>query len=201
MLFICKKKWFIKNAKKILPERDYFIIDGEDVGSSVSSKKQKTVSDKFAHCTSNGEFTPSNKLMRALLENDNEYPDRKIKDMIEDHFHDKNTTIAIISSVKAMFASQENDEINIFVVLPNKVYKTLADKYKKRYEKLFDTDFDFVFTSKELDEKPKLLTKELSSKKRKEIIELIRKNEKKFKLVEDEKENEKSKKKKKKDKH
>ena len=191
MLFIYKKKTFVKKAKKILPDKEYFILDGEDVGSAVSSKKGDTISDSFTHCTSNGYFTPPRKLVNYFLDKgDKQYDPSKVEEWLEDYFDAKNTKIAMLSSVRAIFALMNNEknpinEINIFVVLPNKVYKAMAQRFKAEYKKMFNLSFEFVFTEEDVEEDKSILTRPLSNKQINKILEKLEELEKKNKLNKD----------------
>lgn len=201
MLFIYKKKTFEKKAKKILPDKEYFIIDGEDIGSAVSSKKGETISDSFTHCTNNGYFTPPRKLINYFLDKgDKQYDPSKVEEWLDDYFDSKNTKIALLSAVRAIFALMNNEknpipEINIFIVLPNKVYKAMGERFKAEYKKMFGLSFEFVFTEDDVEEDKELLTKALSNKQINKILEKLEELEKKNKLNKD-KDKKKSKKKK-----
>ena len=166
MIYICKKKSFEKMAKKILPDYDYFIIDGEDTGSSVSTAK--TISDTFSHCTSDGNFTPPRKLIKILTEDDDDddYAPDKVEDIIDDYFDNRRVKASMIKAVKTMFAlSNANKpipEINVFIVLPNKVYKAMGIRFLNEYKKLFKNLPQFIYMEDVLKENKKILGKKLS---------------------------------------
>lgn len=214
MIYICKKKSFEKMAKKILPDYEYFIIDGEDTGSSVSISK--TISDTFSHCTSDGNFTPPRKLTRILTdEDDDDYNPDKVEDMIDEYFDSRRVKASMIKAVKTMFAlSNANKpipEINVFIVLPNKVYKAMGIRFLNEYKKLFKNISQFIYLEEVLKENKKILGKKLSKEDLNKIsnrisdleskIDKNKKEKDKNKHHEDDKVDKKKKKKDKKKKH
>lgn len=196
MIYICKKKTFEKMAKKILPDYEYFIIDGEDTGSSVSTAT-KTISDTFSHCTADGNFTPPRKLTRVMLDEDvDDYDPDKVEDMIIDYFDNKRVKLSMIKAIKTMFAlsslpNKAIPEINVFIVLPNKVYKAMGNRFLNEYKTMFKGIPQFIFMDEVLKDDKKVLGKRINkddlNKISKRISELEDKLSKKDKDKKDKK--------------
>lgn len=197
MLFIMKKKTFEKMAKKILPEKDYYIIDGENVGSLVSTSKGKTISDQFSRCYSDANFTPPKKLVKALLSDvDDEYDPDDVDEYINEYFKSKKMRSSMFKAVKCIFAAADNrknplPEINIFLVLPNKVYKAMAEIFATQFKHMIP-DVKFVYLDKDIKKNKKLVTKSLSDDDLEAIVDRLKKIEKKINKKSKDKKNDKS---------
>jgi hypothetical protein len=200
MIFVMKRKTFTKKSKKLLTGSDYLIIDGSDPGESVSTSYSKALNNKYNNVYTNSMFAPPKSLLKALTETKDGEPSkmnaRKIEGRVEEFIKGEEMTISLVSTVNSMFAFEDPKSVNIFIVLPNKVYNVLGEAIIKRFRKLFNTDFKFIYSDKEIQEKKKLVNKTLKKKQLKELKKLIEKNVDKYNL----KESSTKKKKKKKDK-
>ena len=73
--------------------------------------------------------------------------------------------------------------LNIFVVLPNLVWKYLGDEITERIKKIAKMEFEFVYTQRDIKEKGmNILSRELDTTQLKEIDHRIRKIDKKYDL-------------------
>ena len=183
MIYIVDKKFFMKKAKKLVEPADYFIIDGEDTGSTLSSGTS-CISDKYSHSITNGKFTPPSKLFRLLHNDSKKFNADRVDDMIDEYMNDKHTISALLSAAKAMFYDEKNNPkgLNIFIVLPNKIYKVFGKLFKDWYKDKFKEDF--VYLKADIKESDfKMLEDGMKGKTIESVKERISKLEKKYKLI------------------
>ena len=185
MIFLVSEKTFVKNAKKILKARDYVIIDGSDSGSIDDDAMHTDISTTFNNVVVNGGFTPHHRLVDALKKDMKGRAKQETEAATTDEF-----VGAALAAVKG-FTLQTNSSAsgnssvqrNIFIVLPNRVYKLMRDIYAEHFHKLLGVDFQFVYTEEELMAKMKLLIKDLKRKKIDYLRERVVKVAKKHKLT------------------
>lgn len=204
MIFLVSEKTFVKNAKKILKARDYVIIDGSDSGSIDDDAMHTDISTTFNNVVVNGGFTPHHRLVDALKKDMKGRAKQETEaattgnwrfswateNMLSDFLKSDEFVGAALAAVKG-FTLQTNSSAsgnssvqrNIFIVLPNRVYKLMRDIYAEHFHKLLGVDFQFVYTEEELMAKMKLLIKDLKRKKIDYLRERVVKVAKKHKLT------------------
>ena len=75
-----------------------------------------------------------------------------------------------------------NNPRNIFVVLPNIVYKFLGEKMIKKMKKLAKADFNFIFTQEDLKDDIKMLKETLTKDQMKYIDKISKRVEEKYQI-------------------
>lgn len=189
MIFVVSEKTFKKNAKKWLKMRDYIIIDGSDDGTIDMDDGRKTeLAATYNNVAINGAFSPHHRLIDALKKEDrnsNERMSWRAQNLLDDFMNSTEFVAAITAVTKGFTAEIGREQRNVFVVLPKTVYRYMSDHIVNRFYELMKADFRFVFPETELEERKKLLTKDVKSKDMDYLRERILKVVKKFRLDKD----------------
>ena len=184
MIYVMNQKFLKKNIEKMAKYNQYFIIDGENFAVTQKSADRTAIATKFSRAHSVGGFCPEMKLYKMLQKMKDEEPvveekyDREVKKFLKD----KTFIVAVNVAFKALIAGGVDNPLNIFIVLPNIIYKYLGKRIIKRMVKLADVDFEFIFDQSTIDEDPKRLKKLLTPKELKEFDSITKKIEKKHDL-------------------
>lgn len=191
MMFLISEKYLEKNDKKILKVKDYIIIDGSDAGEIGDDSGKSGVAARYNYVVINGGFTPHSRLIQAMKRDikdgivgeDGKYS-WKTENMLADFFEDRTFVGSVLSAIKGFLMEGDgwDAQKNVFIVLPNKVYKLLSDKILEQFYNLLSVDFQFIYSQTELEDQKKLLTKDLKTKKMDELRKRLPKVAKKFKL-------------------
>ena len=184
MIYVMNQKFLKKNVEKMAKHNPYFILDGENFAVTGRSNDSVAIATKFNRAHSVGGFCPEVKLYGMLrkLKRGDEINEDKFEKEIKKFIKDKSFIVAINVAFKALVAGGESEPLNIFIVLPNIVYKYLGKKIIKKMIKVADVDFEFIHSQDVLEGDFKILRKLLSPKQMKEIDQLSKKIEKKFDL-------------------
>ena len=184
MIYIMNQKFLKKNIEKMAEYNPYFILDGENFAVTGRSSKTTAIATKYNRAHSVGGFCPEVKLYGMLrkLKKGDEVNKDKLEKETKKFIKDKTFVVAVNVAFKALIASGTNSPLNIFIVLPNTVYKYLGKVIIKRMKKISGMEFEFIFTQDVLKEDMKRLKKLLGSDELKEIDKLTKKIEKKFDL-------------------
>lgn len=177
-LFILPLKFFDKNKKKLVEEKDYFLLDGTDSDDGDLHK--------FTNHINLEGIAPPPKLVKAQSKSGDDFEVAmsvfKIEEIEDKYFNSKEFKVAMLTTVKALVGSE--GDMNVFVVMSNKAYKIYGEKIAKRINKVFDIGFNFCFTKKDLKDGDKLntakLAEELSPKRAELIQHALEKKEKKL---------------------
>lgn len=183
MLYIMSQKFFKKHTNKLVAPNDYFVIDGENSG--VTNPRHESIATKFNNTYPLGGWCPDDALYRELMKikRGEDVSKGKLEKLTERYLKSKDFIAAACASIKAQAANGVTNDINIFVVLPNVVYKQLGTKIKKRLTKLVAVDFEFIRMQDDINKKA--LTETLKKKQLKEILKVIAALEKKKKYLHD----------------
>ena len=175
------QKFFKKNIEKMAKYNPYFIIDGENYAVTLNTI---SITSKYSRAHSVGGFCPEMKLYTMLKKKKKgaEYNLDKYEKEVKSFIKDKNFVVSTNVAFKALVAGGYNEPLNLFIVLPNLVYKYLGKKIVKRMIKIAGVDFDFIYTQEDLKEKMKMLNNLLDPKEMKEIDNVSKKIEKKYSL-------------------
>lgn len=178
MIFIVSAKQFEKHDKAWIKPRDYVLIDGCDSGNIQDDADRTEIMEKYARAVCSGGFTPPTRMITQMrreqenksIETLNDYS-FKTRELINDFLESEDLLVSMLSAVKAFVLEVKNGwdtQRNVFVILPQKVYKLFVAIYINRMYELMETnpdDIKFVYTQDELLAKKKLLTKDLKEKK------------------------------------
>ena len=184
MIYVMNQKFFKKNIEKMAKYNPYFIIDGENFAVTGRSNDKIAIATKYNRTHSVGGFCPEAKLygmLRKMKRGDDVNQD-KLESETKKFVKDKSFIVAINVAFKALIAGGTDNPLNIFIVLPNVVYKYLGKKIIKKMNKIADVDFDFIYNQDDLEENMKRLKNLLDAGQLKEIDRLSKKIEKKFDL-------------------
>ena len=188
MIYLMSKKYLKKNIDKLVRPNKYFIIDGENYGSVGGEDGYESISEKFNNTYPIGAFCPESELYRILkrIKNKEEYNEKKFKRLLDDYFHDDELIGGICMTTKAQATYGADEDINVFVVLPNVVYKILGEDIKKKFEKVIKSeDIKFVRTQAWIEDHggpKKALKGNLSKEELQKLLKGVKKAEKKYGL-------------------
>lgn len=187
MIYILSQKFFKRYVASIVSEKDYFLIDGENFGTT--GKSANGIADNFGAIAPIGGFSPERSVYSQLKKKarGQEYSDKKIDKGLKEFFKSKDYAAASLAAVKAQCALEK--DINVIIVLPNVFYKAIGKKLAKHLQKLVkidpEDDFQFVWLEKDVPKKKKKILKKFSyyldEKQLKKIYKRIKKLEKKKK--------------------
>ena len=184
MIYIMSQKFLKKNVEKMVKHNPYFIIDGENFAVTGRSGETEAIATKFTRAHSVGGFCPEVKLYGMLrkLKKDEKVSQEKFEAEVKKFIKDKTFIVAINIAFKALIAGGKDNPLNVFIVLPNLVYKYLRKPIIKKMKKLADSEFEFIFTQEDLEEDMKILKSLLSPENLKHIDKVTKKIEKKYDL-------------------
>ena len=184
MIYVMNQKFFKKNIEKMAKYNPYFIIDGENFAVTGRSDTTIAIATKYSRCHSVGGFCPETKLYGMLrkLKREEDVSPEKLEKETKKFIKDKTFIVAVNVALKALIAGGVENPLNIFIVLPNIVYKYLGQRIIKKMKKLADTEFEFIYSQDDLKEDIKRLKVLMDSKKLKEIDGITKKIEKKHDL-------------------
>lgn len=184
MIYVMSQKFLSKYDVKMVKQNEYFILDGENYAVTGRSVNKVAVATKYNRSHSVGGFCPENRLytMISKKKRGEEINKEKYKKEVKKFIKDKALTAAISTAFKALNATGYDQPLNIFIVLPNRVYDALSKKIIKRMEKLANVDFKFIFTQEDIKDDFKRLKKNLNRDQLKTIEKSTKRIEKKYKL-------------------
>lgn len=184
MIYVMNQKFFKKNIEKMAKYNPYFIIDGENFAVTGRSDTTIAIATKYSRCHSVGGFCPETKLYGMLrkLKREEDVSPEKLEKETKKFIKDKTFIVAVNVALKALIAGGVENPLNIFIVLPNIVYKYLGQRIIKKMKKLADTDFEFIYSQDDLKEDIKRLKVLMEPKQLKEIDGITKKIEKKHDL-------------------
>lgn len=170
MIFLMSEKQWDKNKKKLVIPKDYIIFDATDDDDAKL--------DKFTNCVTMSGFNPPAKLVKLISKGDDvdDIIDMDKLEKLEDNFFNgMQFNNAILTTV----AGQLENDVNLFIVLRNKVFKNYRKRILRAFIKTFNVDFNFVYIfSGDAAGNKKELKKSLSTDEVKELKELLHKREK-----------------------
>ena len=188
MVYIMNQKFFVKHIVE-MAKYPYFAFDGENYG--ISSSKyggdSGALASRYDRMYTLGSFTPEVRLFDMLkkMKKGEEINPRKYENEVDAFINDKAFIAACACAIKALTYSQER--MNIFVILPNIVYKYLGKTIQKKMIKLCKkhVDFEFVYTQNVLEDDMKRLKNQLNDDQIKKIVKAVKRIEKKYDLEQD----------------
>ncbi len=184
MIYVMNQKFFKKNIEKMAKYNPYFIIDGENFAVTGRSDTTIAIATKYSRCHSVGGFCPETKLYGMLrkLKREEDVSPEKLEKETKKFIKDKTFIVAVNVALKALIAGGVENPLNIFVVLPNIVYKYLGQRIVKKIKKLADAEFEFIYSQDVLKDDIKRLKVLMEPKQLKEIDVITKKIEKKHDL-------------------
>ena len=184
MIYVMNQKFFKKNIEKMAKQNPYFVIDGENFAVTGRSNDTVAIATKYNRSHSVGGFCPEAKLYGMLrkLKREEQVNPEKLENETKKFLKDKSFLVAVNVAFKALIAGGTDNPLNIFIVLPNIVYKYLSKRIIKKMNKIADTDFEFIYSQDVLEDSIKKLRNLLGSDELKEIDRLTKKIEKKYEL-------------------
>ena len=184
MIYLMNQKFFKKNIEKMAKYNPYFVIDGENFAVTGKSNDKLAIATKYNRTHSVGGFCPEVKLYGMLrkMKREEQVNPEKFENETKKFLKDKSFIVAVNVAFKALIAGGTENPLNIFIVLPNIVYKYLGKKIVKKMIKLANTDFEFIYTQDALEDNMKALKNLMGSNELKYIDHLTKKIEKKYDL-------------------
>ena len=182
MIYIMSQKFFEKKIQKMANHNPYFGLDGENWAVTGNKSDGSAISTKYSNMHTVGGFCPETRLYEMLRKKKrgDDINERKLSNEIDAWINDQSLISSVAIAFKCLLFSAES--MNVFVILPNVVYKYLGRILQKRMIELADLDFDCVFTQEDLKESMKPLNSLLSKGKLKKVEKSVKHMEKKYKL-------------------
>lgn len=188
MMFLMSQKFFKKHAEKLVAPRNYIIIDGENMGVSIHSEEDQ-FSHKYRKSIVSGGWSPEGDLYKMIkrMKEGETVNEKKFKRELDDYLHSKDFVGSVCMAAVGLVANNGEEDINVFVVIPNIVYKYLSDAIIERAKEIIndggETKVKFIFPQSIIKKKGKdVLNMQLGNKKLKAIAKGIERAEKKYKL-------------------
>ncbi len=177
------QKFLKKNIEKMAKRNDYFILDGENYGITTHSASKQAIASEFKNSMAVGGFCPESRLYSMIekKKKKEEINEDKYEREIEYFLTDKAFISAACVAYRAVMAKGDTP-LNIFVVLPNIVYKMLGKKIIKKMIKLGKLSFDAVFSQEDIKENKDRLKKSFGREQLDEIKAAAKRIEKKYEL-------------------
>jgi len=170
MIFIMSMKQWEKNKKKLVQYKDYIIFDGTDDDDAKLSK--------FTNTVTMDAFCPPARLLKLTSDkafDSSEIIDLdKIEDLEDRYLNGVSMTNAILATVSGLC---ERD-INMFIVLRNKAFKTYKKRLRRRFITMFNVNIPFVYILDDTKECKKALRESLSEDELNVLSERLHKLEK-----------------------
>ncbi|MCM1214138.1 MAG: hypothetical protein NC548_06410 [Lachnospiraceae bacterium] len=187
MVYILSKKFFGKNVDRLVAPNRYLIIDGENYSVTSSIGDSEKTADNYSNAIILGGFCPENALFTLLRrkKKGEDFSEKKLKQYTKDFLKSRDFTSAACLAMKAQAAYGDDNDCNIFIVVPNLVNKYLSKVIKKRMLKIirYEGDKQFLYTQKEAEEiGKKIFSKTASRKTLREVLKGIGAAEKRYKL-------------------
>lgn len=182
MIYLMSRKFFEKNIQKMAKYNEYFVFDGENYGVTGGGLSTSALASKYSRTHSVGSFSPEQRLYTMLREKKRgiEVNDKKFRNEVEAWVEDKSFISGVAYAYKALNATEE--PMNLFIVIPNIIYKYLGSTIYKEMVKLAGLDFECVFMQDTIKEDKKCLKDLLGKKKLKAVKKAVKKIEKDHKL-------------------
>lgn len=184
MIYVMNQKFFKKNIEKMAKYNPYFIIDGENYAVTGRANDTVAIATKYNRAHSVGGFCPEVRLYGMLrkLKKEEDVSPEKLEKETKKFLKDKTFIVAVNVAFKALIAGGVDNPLNVFIVLPNIVYKYLGSKIIKKLKKVADTEIDFIFSQDVLKDDIKRLKKLMEPNDLREIDKITKRIEKKYDL-------------------
>lgn len=182
MIYVISRKFLEKQGAKLAAPNDYLIIDGENFGNNASGTDEP-ISQKYNHTMIRSGFSPERETLNIFRKKKagKEYSEKKLKNQLKEFFKSPDFLAAALFAMKAQGVYGVDNDINVYVCLPNIVYKNIGNQVAIIIQELSRVDFKFVFTEDTIKEtKRQCLEKKLKPKKLKEINKVVNKIGKKY---------------------
>lgn len=167
MIYVMSQKFFKKHIEKMAKHNPYFILDGENWIVSGHPDGEGSITTKYSNTYSVGSFSPEVRLYGMLkdLKRGESVNESKLKNEVQIFFKDKAFISSANTAYKTLVATGHDESRNVFVVLPNIVYKYLGKAMVKRMRKLGEKgglEFQCVFSQDKIEDDKKATKKLLS---------------------------------------
>lgn len=182
MIYVISRKFLDKQGSKLAAPKEYLIIDGENFGNNASGNDEPAT-QKYNKCIIRGGFCPERETIAIMKRKKagKEYSEKKLKNQIKEFYKSADFLEAAFFSMKAQGVYGVDKDINVFVCLPNLIFKNLGKQTAAIIQELSGMDFQFVFTEKTIkDSKRRCLEVGLKKKQLKKIIKVVKKAESKY---------------------
>lgn len=183
MIYVMSQKFFMRYVARLAEPNPYFIIDGENYMVSGDSNKVR-ISTKFNRSHSVGNFSPEQSLYSYILklQRGDDINEDKFDRRVREYLTDKAFISSVNSAYKALIALGTHETLNIFVVLPNLVYKYLGNQIVVRMRRLANLSFTCVYPQSELRENWRMLERLCNDRQLREIDEATKRIERHWDL-------------------
>lgn len=167
MIYVMSQKFFKKKIEKMAKRNPYFGLDGENWGVTGHRDDEEAIATKYNNVYSVGSFSPEARLFNYLkdLKKGRDVPEGKLRNEVDLFLKDKAFISSVNTAFKTLVATGTSETRNVFVILPNIVYKYLGKAIVKRMRKLGEKGglrFTCVYTQDKIDENKKCLDRLLT---------------------------------------
>ena len=171
MLYIISQKFWEKKCKKLVAYNDYLGIDGENYAITGRPSDETAICTKYSNMVSVGNFTPDMKLYTMLrkLKKNEPIDERKFRREVDYYIDDIGFIACVIKAIKALTSYGVESPINVFLILPNVVYKYMEKIIEMGINNYAKMDFEFVYNENDLKEDRDILERKLNKTQLKAI--------------------------------
>lgn len=185
MIVIMSQKFWTKHAPKLVEPADYIGVDGENFGLTNRSADSSAIATRYSHMVTMGSYTPEGRLLTILkkMKRGEEINPRRYRHEVELYLDDVSFIACVVKTFKALYSCGFDSHLNVFLILPNIIYRYLGDPIMKEMINLAGLDFRFIFNQEELKEFGySKLSIPLGKKRLKEISDRVSVLERKYKI-------------------
>lgn len=183
MIYVMSQKFLSRYDTRLVEANPYFIIDGENYGVCGDSNRER-VATKYARSHSVGSFSPEQNLYNYLLklQRGDDINEERFERRVKEYLTDKAFISSFTQAFKALIAMGQQETLNVFVVLPNIVYKYLGNQIVVRMRRVSDLSFTCVFPQSALRENWKMLYRLCTPEQLREIDKATKRIERRYEL-------------------
>ena len=185
MLVVMSKKFWEKHVEKLVVDADYVGIDGENYGLTGSGSDDSAIASRYSNVLSAGGFTPEGRLYSMLrkMKKGEDINPRAVENEISYFLDDPAFISSAVKAFRGLYCMGYSHHINVFVILPNMVYKFMSEAIIEKMIEIIRTDYRFVYSQEELKSIGyKKLAIPLKPSMLREIEENVKRIEKRYKI-------------------
>ena len=152
MIVVMNRKFFEKKVAKLAAPSPYIVVDAENYSVTGSTSDEVAIATRYSNTVSIGSYTPEGRLYSMLkkLKRGDEVDPRKFDAEVDYFLEDRSFISGVIKTFRGLYSCGFNEHLNIFVVLPNIVYKYLSEQIIETMVKMLDLEYRIIFSQEEL---------------------------------------------------
>lgn len=188
MVYLLSQKFWRKNVDRLVAPNRYIVVDGANQSVTGRVGDNENIAENYSNSIILGGFCPETELYTHLRrkKKGEDYSKKKIERYTKEFLKSRDFISAACIAMKAQAAYGDDEDCNVFVVLPGIVNKYLAKVMKKRMLRIirYEGKQQFIYTQKDVEDiGKKIFDKTASRDTLREVLKGIRKAEKHYKLA------------------